>query len=345
MTVKVLIVDDSAVVRQTLEKELAKDPSIEVLGTAPDPYIARDKIVKLKPDVITLDIEMPRMDGLTFLRKMMKHYPIPIVIVSSIAQKGSEVAFEALKSGAVEVLAKPGPAYSVGDMAIELCEKIKSASRANLSKITTNAQLESSSANRVSALTKTTNKVLVIGASTGGTQALELVLRQFPANAPGTVIVQHMPAGFTRTFSERLNSICAVEVREAKDGDTVIPGRVLIAPGNFHMMVKRSGAQYYVEVKEGPLVGRHRPSVDVLFNSAATHLGKNAVGLMLTGMGKDGAQGMKKMSEAGAFNIAQDEDTCVVYGMPKAAVDVGAVDISLPLDKIATAMIKQATEV
>ena len=344
MAVKVLIVDDSAVVRQTLEKELAKDPSIEVLGTAPDPYIARDKIVKLKPDVITLDIEMPRMDGLTFLRKMMKHYPLPIVIVSSIAQKGSEVAFEALKSGAIEVLAKPGPAYSVGDMAIELCEKIKSASKANLSKITTSAQLESSSANKVSALTKTTNKVLVIGASTGGTQAIELVLRQFPANAPGTVIVQHMPAGFTKTFSERLNDLCAVEVREAKNGDTIIPGRVLIAPGNFHMMVKRSGAKYFVEVKEGPLVGRHRPSVDVLFNSAATYLGNNAVGLMLTGMGKDGAQGMKKMRDAGAFNIAQDEASCVVYGMPKAAVEADAIDISLPLEKVAKAMIDKATD-
>ncbi|MCB0317548.1 MAG: chemotaxis response regulator protein-glutamate methylesterase [Bdellovibrionales bacterium] len=342
MAIKVLIVDDSAVVRQTLEKELAKDKGIEVLGTAPDPFIARDKIVKLKPDVVTLDIEMPRMDGITFLRKLMKHYPIPIVIVSSIAQKGSEVALEALKSGAVEVLAKPGPAYSVGDMALELCEKIKSASKANLTKIASQAQLVSSSVNQVKALTKTTHKVLVIGASTGGTQAIEYVLRQFPANAPGTVIVQHMPAGFTKTFSDRLNEICAVEVKEAKNGDTIIPGRVLIAPGNFHMMVNRSGAQYFVEVKEGPLVGRHRPSVDVLFNSAAVHLGKNAVGLMLTGMGKDGAQGMKKMREAGSFNFAQDEATSVVYGMPKAAVEAGAVDVSLPLDKIATEMIAKA---
>ncbi|MCB0324336.1 MAG: chemotaxis-specific protein-glutamate methyltransferase CheB, partial [Bdellovibrionales bacterium] len=278
MPIKVLVVDDSAIVRQTLERELSKDSGIEIVGTAPDPYIARDKIVRLKPDVITLDIEMPRMDGLSFLKKLMKHHPVPVIVVSSLAQKGSEVALEAVHCGAVDVMAKPGPAYSVGDMGIELCEKIRAAASANLSKIVSQAELTAQTASRIGSLTKSTHRVVVLGASTGGTQAIEYVLRQFPVNAPGTVIVQHMPAGFTKTFAERLNDVCDVEVREAKNGDTVIPGRVLVAPGNFHTLVKRSGAQYYVEVTDGPLVGRHRPAVDVLFSSAATYLGRNAIG-------------------------------------------------------------------
>ncbi|MCB0311491.1 MAG: chemotaxis response regulator protein-glutamate methylesterase [Bdellovibrionales bacterium] len=345
MPIRVLVVDDSALVRQTLEKELSRDSQIEIVGTAPDPYVARDKIVKLKPDVITLDIEMPRMDGLTFLRKLMKHFPLPVIVVSSLAKSGSETALEAIRSGAVEVLAKPGPAYSVGDMGIELCEKIKSAARANLAKVVAQAELASAAPRSIKALAKTTQKVVVLGASTGGTQAIEFVLKQFPSNAPGTVIVQHMPAGFTKTFSERLNDLCQVEVREAQDGDTVIPGRVLIAPGNKHMLIKRSGAQYFVEVKDGPLVGRHRPSVDVLFNSAATYLGANAIGVMLTGMGKDGAKGMYEMKQAGAVNIAQDESTCVVYGMPKAAFEAGGVDQVLPLDRIASQIMKLAEEI
>lgn len=342
MPIKVLIVDDSAVVRQTLERELSRDPDLEVVGTAADPYIARDKIVALNPDVITLDIEMPRMDGLTFLKKLMRHHPLPVIIVSSLSQKGSEVALEAIQSGAIEVLCKPGAAYTIGDMSVELKEKIKAASKANLKSAALNCANIIS--NKPTALTKTTDKVIVIGASTGGTQALETLLKQFPANAPGTVIVQHMPAGFTNAFSERLNQICEVEVKEAKNNDSITPGKVLIAPGNYHMLVKRSGAKYYVEVKEGPLVGHHRPSVDVLFQSAAQCLGKNAIGVMLTGMGHDGAAGMLKMKEAGAINIAQDEKSCVVYGMPRAVAENGATHHILPLSEIANKVLKLAID-
>jgi two-component system chemotaxis response regulator CheB len=336
MTIKVLIVDDSAVVRQTLQKELGRDSDIEVLGTAPDPFIARDKIIQLKPDVITLDIEMPRMDGISFLRKLMKHYPIPVIIVSSLSKEGSPVALEAIEAGAVEVLAKPGPAYSVGDMGVELRDKIRAAAKVNIQNVlsTRKVDLTKNIANR-KALTKTTNKVFVVGASTGGTQALERFLTRLPANAPGTVIVQHMPAGFTKAFSDRLNNICDVEVKEASSGDSIIPGRVLIAPGNKHMVINRSGANYYVDIKDGPLVGGHRPSVDVLFNSAATYLGPNAIGIILTGMGKDGASAMLKMRQSGAYNIGQDEKTCVVYGMPKVAFEMGAVEEVLPLESIA----------
>ena len=345
MTVKVLIVDDSAVVRQTLERELAKDPGIQVIGTAPDPFVARDKIVQLKPDVITLDIEMPRMDGLTFLRKLMHYHPLPIVIVSSLAAKGSQIALEALDAGAVEVMCKPGSAYSVGEMAIELCERVKAAAQVNMAIVTgrANAAPSTEPVKAMRALAMTTNKVIVIGASTGGVQAIETVIRQFPANAPGTVIVQHMPAGFTRSFAERLNTLCAVEVKEAENGDSVVPGRVLIAPGSHHMLLKRSGAQYYVEVRDGPLVNRHKPSVDVLFQSAATHAGSNVVSVLLTGMGDDGAKGMLKLKEAGAVCAAQDEGTSVVWGMPRAAVENGAASIQLPLQKVSEFLINKCT--
>jgi two-component system chemotaxis response regulator CheB len=327
--IKVLVVDDSAVVRQTLEKELSKDAEIEVIGTASDPYIARDKIVALKPDVITLDIEMPRMDGLTFLRKLMAHYPLPVIIVSSLSTEGSKIALEALDCGALEVMCKPGAAYTVGDMSIELREKIKSVARANRT-----LSSNSFSGERGRPLSRTTDRVVVIGASTGGTKAIEVLVQEFPSNAPGTVIVQHMPAGFTKAFAERLNSLSQVEVVEAVDGDSVVPGKVLIAPGNRHMVIKRSGARYFVEVKDGPLVGHHRPSVDVLFQSAALCLGTNAIGVMLTGMGTDGAKGMLKMREMGSTNLAQDESTSVVYGMPKSAVELGAVHEVHPLGKI-----------
>lgn len=340
MSIKVLVVDDSAVVRQTLQQELSKDAEIEVVGTAPDPYVARDKIVQLKPDVITLDIEMPRMDGITFLRKLMKHHPMPVIIVSSLTKEGSEIALEAVESGALEVLCKPGAAYSVGDMAVELRQKVRSAAHANLSLLQKRVDSAPQAKPKTLALSATTNKVIVLGASTGGTQAIERLITQFPASAPGTVIVQHMPAGFTKAFAARLNAICEVEVKEAENGDTVSNGKVLIAPGNKHMLIKRSGAQYFVEVKDGPLVGHHRPSVDVLFKSAATHVGKNAIGVMLTGMGCDGASGMKMMKDAGATNIAQDEASSVVYGMPKAAVEAGAVDHILPLDSITSQLFK-----
>ncbi len=345
MPIRVLIVDDSAVVRQTLERELSLDPEIEVVGVASDPYIARDKIVQLRPDVITLDIEMPRMDGLTFLKKLMVHHPIPVIIVSSLSQAGSVVALEAVQAGAVEVLAKPGAAYSIGDMSIELRDKIKSAVLANLRAMRHSHDDQTQIKKSSSAMTRTTNKVVVIGASTGGTQAIETVIRCFPVDCPGTVIVQHMPAGFTRAFAERLNSTCSVEVREAENGDHVTPGRVLIAPGNLHTLLKRSGAQYYVEVKDGPLVGHHRPAVEVLFQSAAQCAGQNAVGVMLTGMGSDGSQGMLKMREAGAFNIAQDEASSIVYGMPKAAVNSGAVHSIVPLKDVCAEIFKALSRV
>lgn len=345
MTIKVLIVDDSAVVRQTLEKELAKDPEIEVVGTAPDPYIARDKIVSLKPDVITLDIEMPRMDGISFLRKLMKHHPVPVIVVSSVAGDGSANALDAIQAGAVDVMCKPGSAFSVGQLSVALRDRIRAAARADLKKI--EAIVKNSNVApppRIGALSKTTNKVIVIGASTGGVQAIESVVKRFPANAPGTVIVQHMPPGFTASFAGRLNSVCSVEVKEAVDGDIISPGRVLIAPGGLHTSVKRSGAVYMVEVKDGPLVNRHKPSVGVLFQSAASILGSNAIAAMLTGMGDDGAEAMKNLKNSGAYCIAQDEESCVVFGMPRAAIEVGAADIVLPLDKIAESLIHKAQE-
>ncbi|MCA9409997.1 MAG: chemotaxis response regulator protein-glutamate methylesterase [Candidatus Omnitrophica bacterium] len=332
---KVLIVDDSAVVRQILTRELQKDPSIEVVGSAPDPFVARDKIVDLKPDVLTLDIEMPRMDGITFLRKLMKHYPIPVVIVSSLTQKGGELALEAMQAGAVDVMCKPGTAYSVGDLSIALIDKVKAASRVRVPMHRNGSEASSRSAAKQYSLTRTTQKVVAIGASTGGTQALESVLVTLPPNSPGIVIVQHMPEVFTKSFADRLNQLCQVEVKEAEDNDSVTTGRVLIAPGNFHMMLRRSGARYYVEIKSGPLVSRHRPSVDVLFKSVARYAGRNAVGAILTGMGRDGAEGLAEMHNEGAKTIAQDEDSCVVFGMPKEAIQLGGADFVTPLDRIA----------
>jgi two-component system chemotaxis response regulator CheB len=331
--IRVLVVDDSAVVRQILTNELSRDSQVEVIGAAPDPYAARDKIVALQPDVITLDIEMPRMDGITFLRKLMHYHPMPVVVVSSLSPQGSELAIEALEAGAVEVLSKPGPAYSVGDLSSALIEAIKAASCAK-GRVRARAVTADAPAARLS-LARTTNKVVAVGASTGGTQALQTFLTAMPPNAPGTVIVQHMPAQFTRSFADRLNGQCAVEVREARDGDSVAPGKALIAPGNLHMVLRRSGASYQVEVQSGPLVGRHRPSVDVLFKSVAKYAGTNAVGVIMTGMGSDGAEGLKAMHDGGAATIAQDEASSVVFGMPHAAIKLGAVDHVLPLDAIA----------
>lgn len=337
--IRVLVVDDSAMVRQIFTQALAQDPEIQVVGAAPDPYVARDRIVELRPDVITLDVEMPRMDGLTFLRKLMQHHPLPVIVVSSLTPQGGRLALEALEAGAVAVLSKPGAAYTVGEMSLELIETIKAAAGVNPRHLARCAQAD---APQRLALSCTTNKIVAIGASTGGTQALETVLRALPANAPGAVVVQHMPEHFTRAFADRLNGICAVEVREAADGDSVAPGRVLIAPGNRHLLLRRSGARYYAQVKDGPLVGRHRPAVDVLFRSAARYAGRNAVGVILTGMGCDGARGMLEMHQAGATTIAQDEATCVVYGMPKEAVKLGGVDLSLPLGEIAQGLLQAA---
>ncbi len=334
MPVKVLVVDDSAVVRQILSQELARDKDIDIVGTAPDPYVARDKIVYLQPDVITLDIEMPRMDGITFLKKLMRHFPLPVIVVSSLTAKGGELAMEALEAGAVDVMCKPGASYTVGDMSVELIDKIKAAANVDIKRRASIIAETPERPEAVSALTRTTNKVVAIGSSTGGTQALQVVLTRMPPNSPGIVIVQHMPEHFTRSFANRLNELCAIEVKEAEDDDSVVPGKALIAPGNKHMLLRRSGARYYVQVKDGPLVCRHRPSVEVLFNSVAKIAGRNAVGVMLTGMGGDGSKAMLEMKKAGAINIAQDEASCVVFGMPKEAIKLGAVDYIEPLNRI-----------
>ncbi len=338
--IKVLIVDDSAIVRKIFAEELSRYPDIEIIGTAPDPFVARDKIVNLQPDVITLDIEMPRMDGLTFLKKLMKYYPVPTIVVSSLTPKGGTMTLEALDIGAVDVIAKPGGSYSVGDMSSQLADKIRAASRVNMSAPTGTTSAERVKSEPMKALTQTSHKVIAIGASTGGTEALKNVLMKLPPNTPGIVIVQHMPANFTTAFADRLNTLCQFHVKEAQDNDTVVPGTCLIAPGNFHMLLRRSGARYYVEVKTGPMVHHQRPAVDVLFKSTAKYAGANAVGVILTGMGADGAEGLKEMKDAGASTIAQDEKSCVVFGMPKEAIKMGGVDKILPLDSIANEIIR-----
>jgi two-component system chemotaxis response regulator CheB len=340
--IRVLVVDDSAVVRKVFSEELGREPDIEVVGTAPDPYVARDKIVNLRPDVVTLDIEMPRMDGITFLRKLMKYFPLPVIIVSSLTEAGGALAMEAMDIGAVEVICKPDTAYSVGDMSVQLAEKIRAAARVNvharqqhvapLNRVVTQAPSLS--------LSKTTNKIIAIGSSTGGTEALKAVLPLLPATSPGILVVQHMPAHFTTKFAERLNELCQVRVKEAEDGDSVVPGTCLLAPGNFHMVMRRSGARYYVNVKTGPLVCHQRPAVDVLFNSVAAYGGNNAIGVIMTGMGKDGASGMLKMRQAGARTIAQDEKSCVVFGMPKEAIEMGGVEEVVPLHEITNVILR-----
>lgn len=344
-SIKVLVVDDSAIVRKIFTQELSKCEDIEVVGTAPDPYVARDKIVRLKPDVVTLDIEMPRMDGLSFLRKLMKYHPIPTIIVSSLTQKNSEMALEAIECGAVEVLAKPGGAYSVGDMSIQLVDKIRAAAQARVLRSEGGAERSSSATSAIaamspSALKCTSHKIVAMGASTGGTEALKSVLTEMPPSSPGIIVVQHMPPNFTKAFADRLNTLCKIEVREAKDGDAVLPGLALIAPGNYHMHLARSGARYYVQVKTGPLVCHQRPSVDVLFESVAKYGGANALGVIMTGMGRDGAAGMLKMREAGAHTIAQDEASCVVFGMPKEAIKQGGAEFIVPLLDIPAAILK-----
>ena len=343
MKTRVLVVDDSVVVREIFVRELSRDPDIEVVATAPDPYVARDKIVQLRPDVVTLDIEMPRMDGVTFLRKLMAHYPLPVVIVSSLTRQGGALAVEALDAGAVDVMCKPGAAYSVGDMTVELIDKVKAAARVKVSRSppgTTHVRSEHPA--RRLPMTQSSNTVLAIGASTGGTEALQALLTAMPANAPPTVVVQHMPEHFTRSFADRLNQLCATQVKEAESGDRVVPGCVLIAPGNYHMLLRRSGTAYSVQIKSGPLVCRHRPSVDVLFKSVARCAGHHAVGVIMTGMGSDGAQGLLEMKQHGADTIAQDQASCVVFGMPKEAISLGAADHVVPLDKIGAKILSLA---
>jgi two-component system chemotaxis response regulator CheB len=331
--VRIIIVDDSFIVRNVLQAELGKDPMVEVIGVAPDPFVARDMIVQLKPDVITLDIEMPRMDGLTFLKKLMEHFPVPVVVLSSLAPAGSQIALEAMDAGAVEVMCKPNSAFSVGEMSMLLIDKIKGAALVPKTKLKKIIRSDVP-VNRLS-MSDTTHKVVAIGASTGGTTAIENVLTMLPANCPGIVIVQHMPEHFTKAFADRVNGLCAMTVKEAEDGEQVHPGKVLIAPGGKnHMMLARSGARYIVRIKEGPLIGRHRPSVNVMFKSVAKFAGKNSVGILLTGMGADGAEGLTLMRGEGAKTIAQDEKSCVVFGMPKVAIEMGGADYIESLDKI-----------
>ena len=332
--ISVLIVDDSAVVRKVMTEELSRYDDIDIVGTAVDPFVARDKIVELRPDVITLDLEMPRMDGLSFLARLMKHYPMPVVVLSSLTPKNSELALKALDLGAVEVLCKPGAAYSTKDISRPLALAIRSAAVAKVNHHV--PQSKSAAVNNVgsNSLVQTTHKVIAIGASTGGTKAIEAVLTCLPATTPGTVIVQHMPEHFTTSFAQRLNEICPMEVREASNNDRVVPGVALIAPGNQHMVLTRAGGTYMVKIKGGPRVHYQRPSVDVLFQSVAKTATRNAVGVMLTGMGADGAKGLLAMGESGARTLAQDEATCVVYGMPREAYKIGAVEEVLALSKI-----------
>lgn len=340
---RVLIVDDSAVVRQTLKEILSSDPEIEVIGTAGDPYAAAERIAEQAPDVITLDIEMPRMDGLTFLKKIMSQHPIPVVICSSLADEGALSTLKALEYGAVEIITKPklGTRQFFEESRVALCLSVKAAASARLRPLGPSHTVEPKLTADVvlsrvtNAMVETTEKVVVVGASTGGTEALRTLLEALPADSPGIVIVQHMPELFTRAFANRLDGLCAVSVKEAETNDTVIRGRVLIAPGNHHLLLKRSGARYFVEVKDGPLVCRHRPSVDVLFRSAARYAGQNAVGVIMTGMGDDGARGLLEMREAGAYTIAQDEATWIVFGMPKEAIKLNGVSKVLPLESIA----------
>lgn len=333
--VRVLVVDDSSVVRQVLARELSRRPGITVVGTAPDPFVARDMILTLKPDVLTLDIEMPRMDGLTFLRKLMKYHPMPVIVVSSLARKGCEMAIACLEAGAIEAVPKPGESCSVGDVALRLADTIRAAAGVRVApRRTAAAAPRAADLSATAALAETTLKVVALGSSTGGTEALRAVLEPLPKQCPGIVMTQHMPRGFTAAFAERLNGICEIEVKEAADGDWVVPGRALLAPGDRHMKLDRDGARYVVRVVDGPRVSRHRPSVDVLFESVARVAGKNALGAIMTGMGHDGAAGLLAMRKAGAVTIGQDEATCIVYGMPRAAAQAGALQVVSPLADI-----------
>ena len=346
--VRVLVVDDSALVRNILSQGLALDSGIEVVGTASDPYIARDKIVELQPDVLTLDVEMPRMDGVAFLRKLMPQYPIPVVMVSSLTQRGKQITMEALDAGAVDFVAKPTSNVSSGlnAMLLELRSKVKIASTANVShwkgKRPVAPQRTASAGS--SALAESTDKVIAIGASTGGTEAIRRVIENFPASTPGTVIVQHMPGGFTKMFADRLNQLCPMQVKEAEHGDRVRTGLVLIAPGGKQLEVVRSGGFYEVRLGNSEKVSGHCPSVDVMMHSVAKHVGANAIGAMLTGMGQDGANGMLAMHQAGARCIAQDQTSSVVFGMPKVAFEKGGAERLVPLDKIATSLLNLLTE-
>lgn len=341
--IRVLNVDDSALMRQVLGQLLAKDPDIEVIGTAPDPYVAREKIKALNPDVITLDVEMPKMDGLTFLEKLMRGRPMPVVMVSSLTEAGCQTTLRALELGAVDFITKPKIDLREGmeELADDLIAKVKAAAAAKIkgAGATKTSPPPAVLVTGSSAMIKTTDTIIAIGSSTGGTEAVKEVLEVLPPNTPPIVITQHMPERFTKTWADRMNGLCRISVKEAKDGDSVLPGHALIAPGNYHMRLVRSGARYSVKLDQEEPVNRHRPSVDVLFDSVAQYAGANAVGVILTGMGGDGAKGMLAMKQAGAFTIAQDEASCVVFGMPKEAIKLGGVERVLPLGDIASAVL------
>lgn len=345
--IKVLIVDDSAIVRKLLGDALSGHADIEVVGTAPDPYIARDKILSLHPDVVTLDIEMPRMDGLTFLKKLAKFHPIPVIVISSLAQASSQAALDAMRSGAVHVLAKPGGPYSVGELRLDLAHNVRAAAEAGARRRLTPLPPPETAA--ISGPVKAApilrgalpDSLIAIGASTGGTEALQHILVQLPENIPAIVIAQHIPARFSHAFANRLNQLCKFEVKEAEDGDLVQAGRALIAPGDFHMLIRKNGAGYRAVVKNGPRVCYQRPSVDVLFDSVAEAAGPKAIGVILTGMGNDGAHGLLQMKHKGARTLAQDEASCVVFGMPREAIHVGAVDHIIPLKDMARSILAQ----
>jgi two-component system chemotaxis response regulator CheB len=344
--IRVLIVDDSALMRQVLTELLSQDPEIEVVGAAQDPYVAREKIKKLNPDVLTLDVEMPKMDGLTFLEKLMAGHPMPVVMVSSLTEAGCQTTLRALELGAVDFFTKPRIDLRNGmeEQAQELVAKIKAAACAKVrssglrvSGCGLNSKLETRNSHppvSAGAMLKTTDTIIAIGASTGGTEAIRELLEVLPPNMPPILVTQHMPEKFTKTFAERLDTLCRISVKEAEDGDSVLPGRALIAPGNYHMMLTRSGARYSVRLNQDPPVNRHRPSVDVMFQSVAQYAGGNSIGVILTGMGGDGARGLLLMKRAGAHTIAQDESSCVVFGMPKEAIKLGGVDNVLPLGEI-----------
>ncbi|MGA8594299.1 MAG: chemotaxis response regulator protein-glutamate methylesterase [Bryobacteraceae bacterium] len=342
--IRVLIVDDSAIVRKILTEAISAETDLEVVGTAPDPFIARDKVLALKPDVLTLDIEMPRMDGLTFLKKLMHYHPLPVIVISSLGQSSCEATLQALQSGAVEVLAKPAGPYSVGDLRMSLAAKVRAAAASRISR-----EIETLPQNDAAPEPPSRNfdqsTIIAIGASTGGTEAIHKVLTRMPAGSPAIVITQHIPPVFSAAFAKRLNDACAIEVKEAADGDTLHPGLALLAPGNFHLVVRRTGDSYRVEVKDGPLVCYQRPSVDVMFTSVANATKGKAVGALLTGMGSDGAQGLLEMKKAGATTVVQDEASCVVFGMPKEAIRLGAADHVLPLGQMASAILTKAARV
>lgn len=337
--IRVLVVDDSAIVRRVLSEALTSAGDIEVVGTAVDPYAAREKIAQLRPDVITLDIEMPRMDGLTFLEKLMAHHPLPVVVVSSLTPTSSSMALRALSLGAVGVVCKPGSQFSIQEVTREVVSQVRAAS---VAKIHTRPVAQSTQRTKASSGSMvTTKQIVAIGASTGGPPAIEQVLMALPTNCPGTVVVQHMPPQFTAEFAKRLDTHCPMRVSEATDGEEILTGKVLIAPGGYHVMVQRSGASYFVRLKDAPAVNYHRPSVDVMMHSVAKSAGANAVGVLLTGMGNDGAKGLLAMLQAGAHTIAQDEATSVIYGMPREAANLGAANDVLALDDIGEAICRR----